>query len=359
MASSDGIRPVIDPRVDDMLAHIAGECMRSVSESRHPRASLSCFLATFFSFLARKTDVYMLASDGHVGSRMGFAPGEAEAVVVSAFRSIPLQPLPGLDSKRAPPSRVPEPPPDATLLQGRRMRVTERGVLEPVGNGGGGLHDGTPYFWTQTVRDVNLNLMYPVRAGKARFTVHCSTSTMLTVADGERETRIPLPAPVRVSDLLWTSDSMTPTECGRVPVDPRNVHDLDVSRGATVVSITLEKVVHTWWTRAVAGSASEIDATRVDSTQSVGEYDDDTQAAIRKIMYEQAHGGGAARAEAAAAAMMGRREQCDDVDRVVDAALRATARPAEGGGPPAQPSARGHAEWAAAPGSKRGVSGDG
>ena len=50
--------------------------------------------------------------------------------------------------------------------------------------------------------------------------------------------------------------------------------------------MTLEKSVETWW-RSVVKGHPEIDATLVDSTKRVEEYDDETQAAIRKIMHEQ------------------------------------------------------------------------
>ncbi len=59
--------------------------------------------------------------------------------------------------------------------------------------------------------------------------------------------------------------------------------------------VTLEKAVHTWWRSVVAGHP-EIDATQVDSTRRVEEYDDETQAAIRKIIHEQRHGGASAAA---------------------------------------------------------------
>ena len=53
-----------------------------------------------------------------------------------------------------------------------------------------------------------------------------------------------------------------------------------------VFTLTLDKAVETWW-RSVVPGHPEIDATGVDSTQSVDSYDDETQAAIRKIMWEE------------------------------------------------------------------------
>lgn len=51
--------------------------------------------------------------------------------------------------------------------------------------------------------------------------------------------------------------------------------------------LSFEKSVNTWWPSVVKGHP-EIDNTRVDSTQRVEDYDEETQAAIRKIMFEQA-----------------------------------------------------------------------
>jgi hypothetical protein len=53
------------------------------------------------------------------------------------------------------------------------------------------------------------------------------------------------------------------------------------------VVLTLEKRVETWWERIIEGDDA-IDTTLVDSTQRMEEYDEETQGAIRKIMFDQA-----------------------------------------------------------------------
>ena len=52
------------------------------------------------------------------------------------------------------------------------------------------------------------------------------------------------------------------------------------------VVITLDKCVETWWGTVIKGDP-EIDTQRVDSTKKVSDYDDETQGAIRKIMFDQ------------------------------------------------------------------------
>lgn len=94
-------------------------------------------------------------------------------------------------------------------------------------------------------------------------------------------------ASVRATDALWSIS--------------------DNARGTRTLSVTLDKVVHTWWSTVVQVCTvwlarltvwsywqvharmcmqgdPEIDATKVDSTRQVEDYDEATQASIRKIM---------------------------------------------------------------------------
>jgi hypothetical protein len=52
------------------------------------------------------------------------------------------------------------------------------------------------------------------------------------------------------------------------------------------LTITMEKKKNTWWKSALVGD-EEIDTQKVDSTCKLEDYDDGTQAAIRKIMFDQ------------------------------------------------------------------------
>ena len=53
-----------------------------------------------------------------------------------------------------------------------------------------------------------------------------------------------------------------------------------------VCMVTLVKVKQTWWKSVVEGEA-EIDTKKVDSVRGIQEYDDETQAGIRKLMFDQ------------------------------------------------------------------------
>ena len=66
------------------------------------------------------------------------------------------------------------------------------------------------------------------------------------------------------------------------------IWSLDSNR--TIV-LSMEKKTQTWW-RCVVEGDPKIDATKVDSTQQVSDYDEETQGAIRKIMVRRRTRGG-------------------------------------------------------------------
>ena len=56
--------------------------------------------------------------------------------------------------------------------------------------------------------------------------------------------------------------------------------------GGRYLTLTMEKRKNTWWKSALEGD-EEIDTQKVDSTCKLEDYDEGTQAAIRKIMFDQ------------------------------------------------------------------------
>lgn len=149
-----------------------------------------------------------------------------------------------------------------------RVRYTADGKQIPIGNGG-----VTPsYWWTQTLYDTTVYIAVPegtrardldvsIRACALRVALRSSSGGggsehMSTIVDGA------LPERVRVDESYWNLES-----------------------NRTIV-IMLQKIVQTWWRSVVEGD-QEIDCTKVDSTQKIDEYDEETQGAIRKIMFDQ------------------------------------------------------------------------
>jgi hypothetical protein len=350
---------------------------------------ISDLLRTFFSFLNRRTDFYVVDPD--TKRKMGFDEGQAEELVraCSGARAvlccprllppIPCVPLPfspiisqvlkafrsfqykGPDGRplggaRAPPgkaltaaalaSRVspspspapstapaadasrpsaasnagagpspvpaPAPAPVAPVLTQLVRHTTgagsdgipssssssaSAGKQIPIGNGG----VGPGYWWTQTLSEVTLFVQFPESTSAKEVECRVDAQRLrvglrgraVPVLDG------PLSAAVKASEAMWNVETIADSQ--HRPVDPLGEGAAPAGSGAMdaptevglpaprgkVFTLTLDKAVETWW-RSVVPGHPEIDATGVDSTQSVDSYDDETQAAIRKIMFDQA-----------------------------------------------------------------------
>ncbi|DBA04562.1 TPA: hypothetical protein N0F65_011110 [Lagenidium giganteum] len=258
--------------------------------------SIEALLDTFFEFLHRKTDLYVVTKDPAL-RKMGFLPGEAERRVLAAFRKLPLKPI-DVDARdaahatttatatasakpKAKPASKPKAAAKPQQLQQQStvkhtsqppatLKLTKEGKQLPVGNGG-----WTPrYTWTQSLQDVTMQVEVP--AGTRARDVTCKfTATSLRVAlrnagcgdNGSEQDNVLVEGEfyerIRVDESLWSLDS-----------------------GNHVLQVSLDKTRKTWWASALKGD-NEIDTSQVDSTQPIDEYDETTQGAIRKAMYEQ------------------------------------------------------------------------
>eukprot|EP00611_Tribonema_gayanum_P010042 TRINITY_DN19960_c0_g1_i1.p1 TRINITY_DN19960_c0_g1~~TRINITY_DN19960_c0_g1_i1.p1 ORF type:complete len:372 (-),score=65.71 TRINITY_DN19960_c0_g1_i1:17-1075(-) len=304
-----------ESRYDDLLMTMAGQL-----------GSIDGLLRTLFSFLHRKTDFYVEWDPALLASErptMGFASGKAEELLLQAFHAYPFkdyrtaraasagapsrkQPqqkrepssansqqvkaaaaskLAGEAASRNQKARPAQPvhsreQPDTPAALRPEEQVGESttdggGVTAqqsqqpgtkqtPVGNGGACPDHG--YCWTQTLQEVTVYVDVP-KGTRGRDMV-CdigtrSLSCKLKGAGGQQLLTGQLPASVKRDGSLW---------------------NLDSDDGVLVV--TLEKVAKTWWACALEAHP-EIDTSKVDSTCKVGDYDEDTQAAIRKIMFDQ------------------------------------------------------------------------
>ena len=129
------------------------------------------------------------------------------------------------------------------------------------------------YSWSQTISDVDIKVPVPVYVKKSKdISVNIKANS---VSVGLKADPLPdsgfsskelvngeLTYPIRCDDSLW---SLLPGEC---------------------VSINLEKQQHRWWTSVIKGH-KEIDKQSIDTTQHVQDFDNQTQADIRKVMYDQ------------------------------------------------------------------------
>lgn len=291
----------MDQRNDAMFMQIA---------SQH--RDIKTLLHSFFGFLKRKTDFYLIQPPE--GSNMGFGPGVAEHEVLHAFRSFPQQKIPSKvsahavtsnaktssDSVTAPTSAAPKRAersksglkatigvstdfdlPSTVLKKTKNAscasdssgstaassvpmpKLSKDGKQEPCGNGGVTAN----YWWTQTLEDLTAHVEVPANTRSKDIVCNVRTQHIKVGVKGSPPlVEGEMVASVRASDALWSI--------------------ADNARGTRTVSVTLDKVVHTWWPTVVKGD-TEIDTTKVDSTRHVEDYDEATQAEIRKIMFDQ------------------------------------------------------------------------
>mmetsp|Transcript_6695 Transcript_6695/g.13489 ORF Transcript_6695/g.13489 Transcript_6695/m.13489 type:complete len:338 (+) Transcript_6695:158-1171(+) len=287
-------------------------------------------LKGFFEFLHRRTDFYCVIPNDVREAKMGFRQGVAENMVLKTFRSLPYKNLDGTlrspqedqtanvpssvhekgqglaptketETKKHPPvvqqplSRTAKPQtsssgnkissnspsaetakqktsqaPQVAETNGElqdlvnRIRLNDKGKQIPFA-GNGGVTDR--YHWSQTLEELTIHLNIPqgteakqiecsLQASKLRVALKTSGQVLL-------EGAYPNPERVKPDECFWS-----------------------VERGTSTLVISLAKTRETWWDSILQGEP-EIDTTQVDSTKNIDEYDESTQAAIRKVMFDQ------------------------------------------------------------------------
>jgi hypothetical protein len=305
-------------------------------------------LRAFFSFLHRKTDFYVV--DERDDRPVGFAPGAAEALVsrcrgtatddtrrpqlsshtlalpvqlLKAFRSFPYKEAaagPRIKSsaealspktsgaRELPRTRVVEAPPESsratiprspgaasstvsertrpTVSDGARTaaaanapRLTEDGRQVPIANGG----TGPGYWWSQSLGEVTAYIPLPSTTVSRDVTCRVTPSSLRVALRGAPAPLLegPFAAAVRSSDSVWNMEG----ERG--------------GGGGKLLTLSLEKAEPGWWTSLIRGHP-EVAGELIDSSVPMSEYDEETQAAIRKLVWEQ----GAAQQAAAAEGLL-------------------------------------------------------
>ncbi|EGB07809.1 hypothetical protein AURANDRAFT_15555, partial [Aureococcus anophagefferens] len=136
----------------------------------------------------------------------------------------------------------------------------------PVGNGG----VAEFYAWTQTLAETTVTVDAPPGTRSKDVTCKITAGRIsLRIAGVDDVLEGELYDKIKDDDSMWTLD-----------------HADD---GRAAVVLTFEKTRETWW-RSVLKDAPKrdtIDATQVDSSKKIDEYDEKTQGAIRKIMFDQ------------------------------------------------------------------------
>jgi hypothetical protein len=254
-------------------------------------------LRAFFSFLHRRTDFYLVPSEEDLKAaraKMGFREGDAEKVLLASFRQFPLRRLPkGSGNSTSSKSKSPNDTPakkekDATekdtaknnsnekdstpkneespekakdSTSERPLRLTEDGLQVPVGNGG----STDRYTWTQTIDECSVLVSVPQTTRGKDLDVSiksCSLSVKLKNRPDDPVLMVgSLVEKVVPDESTWTLEG-------------------------GVLIVVLYKQKNTFWS-TILGGDEKIDTALVDSRRHINEYDDATQAQIRKIMFDQ------------------------------------------------------------------------
>jgi hypothetical protein len=264
----------------------------------------------YFSFLQRRTDFYLVPhpDDLQEGTpvTMGFREGDAEKLLLAAFRQFPLRRIPktGTGTEKTPadpttttPSNsTPAQKPDANaessvskksdekaatnkpsksdlpestkkdaLGNMSGVEYNEEGEQIPDGNGG----STERYKWTQTIDECTVLIGIPEGLKGKDMAVSISTNSISV------KSKKPLPGEE-------TSHTFVEGEL----VEKIRADESTWSLEGGVLVLTLDKLKKTFWATVIDGD-EKIDTDLIDSRRHISEYDGSTQAQIRKIMFDQ------------------------------------------------------------------------
>lgn len=235
---------------------------------------------SFFSFLNRRTDFYCVNHPDDQGAKMGFKEGDAEKMLLAAFRQFPLRRVPRSSVAPKPveqnvgaggqPSTIPKlvksKKPDQKKSDWEnameKIRLSDNGKQIPVGNGGA----TDKYRWTQTIEE---------------------TTVVMAVPDGTRGKDLDVKiksSSVSVKHKKVSPDKQNMLEGNLFAKIQPDESTWSLEGGALL--LVLQKVKNTWWENVVEGDG-KIDTELVDSRRKIGEYDSATQGAIRRIIFDQ------------------------------------------------------------------------
>jgi hypothetical protein len=284
---------------------------------------LRLLLHSFFSFLNRKTDFYLVPNDADVVNgvnqcKMGFRNGDAEKMLLASFRQFPLRRMPPIknqqkteeggtststaqsaatktattktvvvSSKPVETKQVPEkvktnsktqdekPMPKKTPSEDANspdsIRYTDKGKQIPVGNGGSSVHAGTEskftYKWTQTIQELSLAIPIPEGTRAKDLNVDMKFNKIKAAYKSDSSKALiqgDLGGTIQTDESTWTLEG-------------------------NVLLFVFEKREQTWWESVLKDCIEQerIDTNMVDSRRKISEYDASTQGMMRKIMFDQ------------------------------------------------------------------------
>ena len=291
----------MDPRFDDLLNTVITEKGQGIYG----------FFDVMFSFLYRRTDFFYEMAPGE---NMGFFPSQAEAIVCGYFRKYqqlhfkervpkrkidpkvideylkqqkekgkqpsqpPIQPSspPSQPQQQQPSQQQPQqqqqqqptttntttPPSPASTQPPKPQKPIENKPIS-ISTYNGDVCD--KYNWSQGVSDVTIQFPLPEAVSKKMLDISMSVNHLkITIKSKEPK--------VLIDDDF----------CEKIKPDDSN---WTLEDGQSLV-FYLEKAGEVIWKSAFKGG-KEIDTKKVDNSKHIDEFDNETQAALNKIMYEQ------------------------------------------------------------------------
>eukprot|EP00536_Pseudo-nitzschia_multiseries_P005964 jgi/Psemu1/238959/estExt_Genewise1.C_1210116 len=294
-SSSHGRTNAVDPRqlqaMEAPLIALTQQC----------KGDLRQLMYAFFGFLNRRTDFYLVPHPDDVQegrAKMGFVEGDAEKMLLAAFRQFPLRRIPkgGIPAggKGSAPSTktktkkeksTSDPVEESTNKNPstkeeedkvgeevpcnmKGIRYNEEGLQIPIGNGG-----STPrYKWTQTIDETTVLIGIPKEFRGKDYDVSITASALS----------------VKAKKCLPGEDTSRTFVEGKL-VDGIRVDESTWSLEGGVMTVTLEKKAKKFWTAVYEDDIEKykIDTELVDSRRRIDEYDDATQAQFRKTIFDQ------------------------------------------------------------------------
>mmetsp|Transcript_15572 Transcript_15572/g.20485 ORF Transcript_15572/g.20485 Transcript_15572/m.20485 type:complete len:206 (+) Transcript_15572:457-1074(+) len=164
--------------------------------------------------------------------------------------------LKAVSNKRSGATQSRDPAPDKKVESGIESTKI------PSGNGGFGKN----YEWHQTLSDLTVFAKLRKETPSKEIACRIQPRHLSIGIKGESpiiEGEIPESWSVNPTESFWTWE-----------------------KDKGILTVSLDKKEETWWPSVVVGEP-EIDTQLVDSTRHISEYDDKTQATIRKIVHDQ------------------------------------------------------------------------
>ncbi|XP_062508121.1 nudC domain-containing protein 3-like isoform X2 [Corticium candelabrum] len=272
-------------RFDDLFLVVLQQCEK-----------LEPFLDHFFNFLYRRTDLYRIMRHQH--DTMGFKPGVAEETVrkyqkwaheaaeVKAQQKMakPDEKQTALKDNLQQQQHISVTPhsqesPDTVVnedcTRGDKMKTQDlpelRALPTKLDAYNGSVTDN--YIWSQSLTDVDIKVLVPAGTRAKDVTVNISNQHLRVALKKPHEKK-------SLSGKEWPQVFID----GRLPYKVKANESMWNMDGSTL-QVSLEKCEERMWKYVIEGE-TEIDTSTLDASKDISEFDNDAQAAFRKVVYD-------------------------------------------------------------------------